>query len=391
MKLLVADDSPVMRKAVRSIVLGMELREEELLEADSGPGALAQLRAARPSVDLAVVDWDLPGLGGPKFLQALAGTGGGDRLEILFLINPNQRWEVAEAYRRRPCGFIERPFSDQALRERVRALWGRIEERKAEEGSRLLQSIVSNAQAETVLPFLLQLPSGLLDAFLRHAERKSVPEGSTFIQVGDRVNALHVIASGEVEIAPAGGGAARALSDGEALAEAPFMTGEPARLAARARTPVELLLLSRPRLAELLQREPRMADHLTALVARQSKAAPPRPATVVSELAGSLESMSFADVIQLLQSSQKTGTLNFKSDGRTGGIYFQAGEARDAWAGDLRGEEAFFHLGSWKRARFAFSSLPRQDSPTIAQPTMTLLMEAMRRLDEAGREVPLPR
>jgi hypothetical protein len=71
-------------------------------------------------------------------------------------------------------------------------------------------------------------------------------------------------------------------------------------------------------------------------------------------------------------------------------MYFQGGEVTHAWVGDLKGEDAFFRMSAWTKARFGFNSVPRKEPHTVEQPTMTLLMEAMRRIDEAGGQSASP-
>jgi CRP-like cAMP-binding protein len=151
----------------------------------------------------------------------------------------------------------------------------------------------------------------------------------------------------------------------------------------------QVVSLPRHKLAELINHQPRMSQHLSALVARRSKqmsGPPPSPGN--TEFSGNLSSMSFADVLQLLQVGRKTGYIALQSLGRKGEIGIESGEVRQARAETQTGEEAFYTLASWKGATFAFSSMPLKDAPNITSPTMPLLMEAMRRVDEAGRAAP---
>src|SRR6185295_10818768 len=96
-------------------------------------------------------------------------------------------------------------------------------------------------------------------------------------------------------------------------------------------------------------------------------------------------SMSFADVLQLLQVGRKTGTIELEMSGRKGEIGIESGEVRQARAGTITGEEAFYQLAGWRNASFAFVTSPLRGTPNITSPTMPLLMEAMRRVDEMSR------
>ena len=47
---------------------------------------------------------------------------------------------------------------------------------------------------------------------------------------------------------------------------------------------------------------------------------------------------------------------------------------------------AFFRIISWKDAHFSFDSGLQPEDPTLRQPTMTLLFEGLRKLDESDRK-----
>jgi len=176
------------------------------------------------------------------------------------------------------------------------------------------------------------------------------------------------------------------IREGETFGEIAFMSGERALATARAHSLSQIVALPRHRLAELISHQPRMSQHLSALVARRSKkiAKPPPPAN--SEFSGNLTSMSFADVLQLLQIGRKTGLVMLELAGQKGEIGLEKGEVCTAGVvGGASGEEAFYQLAAWQNAAFSFISGPLKASPNISTPTMPLLMEAMRRVDESSR------
>ena len=110
-----------------------------------------------------------------------------------------------------------------------------------------------------------------------------------------------------------------------------------------------------------------------------------------ADFKGTLDATPFADLIQLLGSTRKTGVLGFRDKDRAGAIYMEDGEAVHAWTNDLKGEDAFFEIAGWKAARFAFRSIRRQEPKSLKTATMTLLLEAMRRLEErSSREEGTP-
>src|SRR5581483_11625279 len=196
---------------------------------------------------------------------------------------------------------------------------------------------------------------------------------------------LYVVTLGDVELVPEDGGTPEISREGDAFGELAFMSGELSPATARAHSMAQVIALPRQKLAELVAHQPRMSQHLSTLVARRSRMLNRPAPRQDTEFSGNLSSMSFADVLQLLQVGRKTGHLELEMGGKRGRIGLEGGEVRQAVAGTLAGDEAFYHLAQWRSASFAFLSSALEGAPNIATPTMPLLMEAMRRVDEAVR------
>lgn len=112
-----------------------------------------------------------------------------------------------------------------------------------------------------------------------------------------------------------------------------------------------------------------------------------KPVAVVPSfngVSGSLKDMTALDIVQGLELGKKTAhvVLNY-SDGRSGEVNVRAGNLKGAVAGDLLGEEAFYLLvrpaDGLFRIEYRGSAVPEN----IAKPNTYLMIEAMRRLDEA--------
>jgi len=102
-------------------------------------------------------------------------------------------------------------------------------------------------------------------------------------------------------------------------------------------------------------------------------------------VSGSLREMSLPDVIQILSNGRKSGKLALSTANGSGEIQFGAGAICDARFGDRTGAEAVYALLALREGEFALdpSFLPLRN--VINLPSETLLLEGMRRLDEAAR------
>ncbi|HXG60244.1 MAG TPA: DUF4388 domain-containing protein [Planctomycetota bacterium] len=392
MRVLIADDSRAMRKLLRGILEGMGGGGVEVFEAADGAEAARTLAEVRPEIDFIVADWELSGLDGPAFLRHLTASGVAVEAPVLFCINGGPRSRMEEARRIRKCEFIERPFTDDDFRKKVRDIGVSVEARKDREASDVLKAIVSTAEAVVELPFLLRLPSEAIDEFLRLAERHRVPAGAALLDEGSPVDAFYVVLAGTVEVKdPARPRGPKICGEGECFAEVAFLMEVPSTVSVRARTEVEVAALPRPMLAELVRHHPRVGDVLGTLLAEKAKTTAPSTRIISNtDFSGSLQSMSFSDVVQLLNLSRKTGTLTLSAGVRSGGVCFVEGEIRHAWTESLLGEDAFYEMATWRKAVFAFAGGTGTDQTTVRQPTMSLLMEAMRRLDEQSRAPSAP-
>jgi CRP-like cAMP-binding protein/FixJ family two-component response regulator len=389
MKILIADDSRTMRRVFRTLLESMGHAAADILECNDAIEGVALLKGIKYAVDYIIADFDMAGMENHGFLNRLKHDCPERSIPILLCINANQRMVASEAIRRGATMLLERPFRDGDARQKLQAIEAGLKAKKAEEASQFLKTIVSTAEAEIDLPFLMQLPSHIMKEFLQLSGRTTYEAGETIYKAGDKVDALYVVTLGDVELIPQSSGSSEMIREGESFGELAFMSGERSPATARAHSMSQVVALPRHKLAELISHQPRMSQHLSALVARRSKVMNKPPAVGNSEFSGNLSSMSFADVLQLLQVGRKTGYILLESLGRKGEIGIESGEVRQARVEGLSGDEAFYKLAGWKGATFAFTSTSLKDAHNVATPTMPLLMEAMRRVDEASR-TPLP-
>ena len=75
MKILVADDSRVMRQIVIRTLRQAGFDGHDIVEAEDGADALAKVGAEKP--DLVLSDWNMPNMTGIECLQALRSSGSG--------------------------------------------------------------------------------------------------------------------------------------------------------------------------------------------------------------------------------------------------------------------------------------------------------------------------
>ena len=125
------------------------------------------------------------------------------------------------------------------------------------------------------------------------------------------------------------------------------------------------------------------------LVERAGKMGKNFSADIASGMAGDLSEIHVVDLFQMINSSQKTGTMELKLPGGNAAVLFSEGEVISAKYAGLSGKEALFKLLGVTKGQFAYSPgiPPEAEDYEIIGGFMGLVMEGMQLLDE-GADLP---
>ena len=131
--------------------------------------------------------------------------------------------------------------------------------------------------------------------------------------------------------------------------------------------------------------ESKIADVQALKKLETQQQAAPTPGAAAASLAGNLADVSLVELTQFIHTSQMSGDLKIFSDAGEGLVAFRGGEVHDAQWQSLGGENAFYGMVDLSTGRFEFQSKSDPIEQTIQAPTMSLLMEGLRRKDERMR------
>ncbi len=92
--------------------------------------------------------------------------------------------------------------------------------------------------------------------------------------------------------------------------------------------------------------------------------------------------MSLPDIVQVLTSGRKSGSLGIRAGAESGAIHLADGDVVDAAWGKIRGEEAFYAMLKLSDGDFALDPSFVPQGRVIQMSSEMLLLEGMRRLDE---------
>jgi CheY-like chemotaxis protein len=101
---------------------------------------------------------------------------------------------------------------------------------------------------------------------------------------------------------------------------------------------------------------------------------------------GNLSQMNVIDLVQSLEMGRKSCLLTLTRDGEKCEMYFFEGQVPHALYGALKGDPAVFKVLSWTGGSFQINFEGKTTQQTTTLNTQGLLMEGLRRLDEARRD-----
>lgn len=117
MKILLVDDSATMRKIEKKQI--EELGVSDILEASNGEEAFTIL-TQNPSIDMIVLDWNMPQMNGIDFLKKVRAMPQYKNLPIIMCTSESEKRRVVEAMKEGVTNYIIKPFTKEVLKEKLR-------------------------------------------------------------------------------------------------------------------------------------------------------------------------------------------------------------------------------------------------------------------------------
>jgi two-component system, chemotaxis family, chemotaxis protein CheY len=122
LKILIVDDSSVMRKIVERSLRQAGLDLSEVLEASNGAEALAAVQ--KGSLDMILSDINMPVMDGLEFLKNLAGVETAKGVPVVMITTEGSEARVVEALSAGAKSYLRKPFTSDQVKQRVIPLLG---------------------------------------------------------------------------------------------------------------------------------------------------------------------------------------------------------------------------------------------------------------------------
>ena len=115
-KVLLVDDSEVMRKIIQRNIKETGLVVDEFVEAGDGNQALDKVNA-NGDLDLILLDWNMPNMSGIEFVKTLRSLNLSKRIPVVMVTTEGSDAKVSEAKESGADGYLTKPFTADQLRD----------------------------------------------------------------------------------------------------------------------------------------------------------------------------------------------------------------------------------------------------------------------------------
>lgn len=122
MKILIVDDFSTMRRIIKNLL--RDLGFSNTHEADDGMTALPMLKSG--DFQFLVTDWNMPGMTGIDLLKAVRADEKLRTLPVLMVTAEAKRDQIIEAAQAGVNGYVVKPFTAQALKEKIEKIFDRV-------------------------------------------------------------------------------------------------------------------------------------------------------------------------------------------------------------------------------------------------------------------------
>jgi two-component system chemotaxis response regulator CheY len=122
MKILIVDDFSTMRRIIKNLL--RDLGFTNTSEADDGLTALPMLQSG--AFDFLVTDWNMPGMSGIDLLREVRKDERLKSLPVLMVTAEAKREQIIEAAQAGVNGYVVKPFTAQALKDKIDKIFERV-------------------------------------------------------------------------------------------------------------------------------------------------------------------------------------------------------------------------------------------------------------------------
>lgn len=209
-------------------------------------------------------------------------------------------------------------------------------------------------------------------------------DNKVILSKGDPGTHLYIILEGMVGVIADDGRTLSRIGAGEIFGEMSLLSGEPVTTTIHTRAKTKLASLSSKDFKHTLNKFPVLQVFFYKMLVERAQVNTLRAGNISSGMSGELSEIDMIDLFQLINSSHKTGQVEFDLDNGKAFVLFNEGELIQARYNTFVGKEAFFNMLTRRSGKFTYTSGISTEAKrlNIIDGFMGLIMEGLRRIDE---------
>ena len=120
MRILIVDDSRIMRNIVKNTLLNLKYPADVFTEAADGEEAFSILE--KSEITLLLLDWNMPNLNGLELVKRLRSLEKFQNLPIIMVTSEAAKYNIIEAVKAGVTDYLVKPVNEKSLQEKIRSV-----------------------------------------------------------------------------------------------------------------------------------------------------------------------------------------------------------------------------------------------------------------------------
>ncbi|MBA4366135.1 MAG: response regulator [Desulfobacterium sp.] len=129
-KILIVDDSLPMRGVIKKTIKASGYTSAEFFEAENGKIALDILK--KTWLDIVITDYNMPEMNGIELIEAMKQNDAFQSIPVLVVTTDGSHQKVSEFLEKGATAYIKKPFTPEAIRNKLNDILGDMRNEKPE-------------------------------------------------------------------------------------------------------------------------------------------------------------------------------------------------------------------------------------------------------------------
>lgn len=129
-KILIVDDSLPMRRVIKKTIKASGYSSAEFFEAENGKIALDILK--NTWLDIVITDYNMPEMNGIELIEAMKQNNAFQSIPVLVVTTDGSNQKVSEFLEKGAAAYIKKPFTPEAIRNKLNNILGATGNEKSE-------------------------------------------------------------------------------------------------------------------------------------------------------------------------------------------------------------------------------------------------------------------